>query len=93
MRLLLGDRVTGVAAQKATVRVTAFATAEEFRDFFKTNYGPTVVAYRGSPTSPTGWPRSTPSWPRSPGGSTSAAVRWSGSTCCSRRDELGVSAR
>ena len=29
------------------MRVTAFATAEEFRDFFKTNYGPTVVAYRG----------------------------------------------
>jgi ubiquinone/menaquinone biosynthesis C-methylase UbiE len=47
VRLLLGDRVTAVAARKATVRVTAFATAEEFRDFFKTNYGPTVVAYRG----------------------------------------------
>lgn len=47
VRLLLGDRVTDVVARKATVRVTAFATAEEFRDFFKTNYGPTVVAYKG----------------------------------------------
>jgi hypothetical protein len=46
VRLLLGDRVTAVAARKAAVRVDAIATAEEFRDFFKTNYGPTVVAYR-----------------------------------------------
>ena len=47
VRLLLGDRLTDVRARKATVRVTAFATPEEFRDFFKANYGPTVVAYRG----------------------------------------------
>jgi len=47
VRLLLGDRLTDVRARKATVRATAFATPEEFRDFFKANYGPTVVAYRG----------------------------------------------
>ena len=47
MRWLLGDRVTDVRARKATVRVAAFTAPEEFREFFKTNYGPTVVAYRG----------------------------------------------
>jgi SAM-dependent methyltransferase len=47
VRLLLGDRVTAVEARKDTVRVAAFATPEEFREFFKTNYGPTVVAYKG----------------------------------------------
>ncbi len=47
VRLLLGDRVTAVETRVATTRVTAFATAEEFRDFFKAHYGPTVVAYRG----------------------------------------------
>jgi hypothetical protein len=47
VRLLLGDRVTDVRARKAGVRVAAFTTPEEFREFFKTNYAPTVVAYRG----------------------------------------------
>jgi hypothetical protein len=47
VRRLLGDRVTDVRARTATVRVAAFATPEEFREFFKANYGPTVVAYRG----------------------------------------------
>ena len=47
VRRLLGDRVTDVRARTATVRVAAFAAPEEFREFFKANYGPTVVAYRG----------------------------------------------
>jgi len=47
VRRLLGDRVTDVRARTGTVRVDAFTTPEKFRDFFKTNYGPTVVAYRG----------------------------------------------
>ncbi len=47
VRLLLGDRVTAVETRAATTAITAFATAEEFRDFFKTYYGPTVAAYRG----------------------------------------------
>ena len=29
------------------VRITHFAAPEEFRDYFKTNYGPTIAAYRG----------------------------------------------
>ncbi len=52
VRLLLGERVTDVQTQVATVRVTAFATAEEFRDFFKAHYGPTVAAYRGLANAP-----------------------------------------
>ncbi len=43
---LLGDRVTGLAMRRQTVRVDCFATPEEFRDHFKTCYGPTVAAYR-----------------------------------------------
>ncbi|GAA2372492.1 hypothetical protein Cme02nite_00980 [Catellatospora methionotrophica] len=43
---LFGDRVTDVVAQRRTVRVDRFATAEEFRDFFKATYGPTIAVYR-----------------------------------------------
>jgi ubiquinone/menaquinone biosynthesis C-methylase UbiE len=46
VRELLGDRVTAVEAHRHTVRVDRFATPEDFRDFFKANYGPTVAAYR-----------------------------------------------
>ena len=28
------------------LRVTAFPTAEAFRDYFKINYGPTIAVYR-----------------------------------------------
>lgn len=44
---LLGDRVVDVRTERRTVRVDRFTTPEEFRDFFKTNYGPTIAAYRG----------------------------------------------
>ncbi|MGC5019229.1 class I SAM-dependent methyltransferase [Micromonospora sp. DT47] len=47
VRALLGDRVTEVVARRQALRVDEFATPEAFRDFFKTNYGPTVAAYRG----------------------------------------------
>ena len=47
VRFLFGDRVTDVETRVATTPVAAFTTAEEFRDFFKTHYGPTVAAYRG----------------------------------------------
>ena len=47
VRELLGDRVTDVTARVATVKITAFATGEEFRDYFKTTYGPTIAAYKG----------------------------------------------
>jgi ubiquinone/menaquinone biosynthesis C-methylase UbiE len=44
---LLGDRVTDVQAVRRTVRVDRFETPEEFRDYFKAFYGPTIAAYRG----------------------------------------------
>ena len=33
-------------ARQQTLRVDRFATGAEFRDFFKTNYGPTIAVYR-----------------------------------------------
>lgn len=46
VRELLGERVTAVEVRRQTVRVDRFATPEDFRDYFKANYGPTVAAYR-----------------------------------------------
>jgi ubiquinone/menaquinone biosynthesis C-methylase UbiE len=47
VRALLAGRVTDVEARVQTLKVDHFATPEAFRDYFKTNYGPTIVAYRG----------------------------------------------
>ncbi|MFI1471456.1 class I SAM-dependent methyltransferase [Streptomyces wuyuanensis] len=46
VRALLGDRVVAVEARRDTVRVDRFTTPEEFRDYFKKNYGPTIAVYR-----------------------------------------------
>lgn len=46
MRDLLGDRVTEVSASRASLLVTEFATPAEFRDYFTSNYGPTIAVYR-----------------------------------------------
>ncbi|MDN5770706.1 MAG: class I SAM-dependent methyltransferase, partial [Microlunatus sp.] len=46
VRRLLGDRVGEVRATTRLLRVTHFTTPEQFRDFFKLNYGPTIVVYR-----------------------------------------------
>jgi ubiquinone/menaquinone biosynthesis C-methylase UbiE len=46
VRTLLGDRVTDVEARRQTLRVEHFGAPEEFRDYFKANYGPTIVVYR-----------------------------------------------
>ncbi|MFB4305994.1 class I SAM-dependent methyltransferase [Actinomadura sp. GTD37] len=43
---LLGDRVTDVSFEKKTVRVDRFGKPEEFRDYFKSRYGPTIAVYR-----------------------------------------------
>jgi len=42
VRDLLGD----VAARKDVLRVDTFSGPEDFRDFFKKNYGPTIAVYR-----------------------------------------------
>jgi SAM-dependent methyltransferase len=44
---LLGDRVTGVEATRAPLRVDRFGTAEDFLAYFKAGYGPTIAAFRG----------------------------------------------
>lgn len=47
VRALLGAEVTDVTMQRQTVTVDRFDRPEAFRDYFKTNYGPTIAAYRG----------------------------------------------
>lgn len=47
VRELLGDRVEDVVAERRTLSVDRFGTPEEFREFFKATYGPTIAAYRG----------------------------------------------
>jgi len=46
VRELLGDRVTDVDARKENLSVDRFPTPEDFRDFFKRTYGPTIAVYR-----------------------------------------------
>jgi SAM-dependent methyltransferase len=46
VRALLGDRVTGISAQRGTVRVDLFAQPADFRDYFKARYGPTIAVYQ-----------------------------------------------
>jgi SAM-dependent methyltransferase len=52
VRGLLGDRVTDFIAQRRTLRVDRFADGVVFRDFFKTNYGPTIATYSGLAAEP-----------------------------------------
>lgn len=44
---LLGNRVTDVTTCRQMVTIDRFADPEEFRDYFKSRYGPTVATYRG----------------------------------------------
>lgn len=46
VRALLGDQVTNITARRQAVRVEAFTTPEDFRDYFKARYGPVIAAYR-----------------------------------------------
>jgi len=46
VRSLLGDQVTDVRARRRSVRVGLFGRPEDFRDYFKARYGPTIAAYR-----------------------------------------------
>lgn len=47
VRELLGDRVENLAFETAYVDVDAFSGPSDFRTYFRENYGPTLVAYRG----------------------------------------------
>ena len=46
VRALLADRVIDVVTERRLLRVERFHRPEDFRDFFKANYGPTVSVYR-----------------------------------------------
>jgi len=46
VRELFGERVTELQAEGRELTVDRFASAEDFRDFFKEYYGPTIAAYR-----------------------------------------------
>jgi SAM-dependent methyltransferase len=46
VRALLGGRVRDVSVRRETVSVSLFARPEDFRDYFKARYGPTIAAYR-----------------------------------------------
>ena len=46
VRALLGDQVTDVRARRQTARIDLFGRPEDFRDYFKANYGPTIAVYR-----------------------------------------------
>ena len=52
VRELLGDRVTDVVARKQNARIDRFARPEEFVEFFKSSYGPTISVYRAMADSP-----------------------------------------
>jgi ubiquinone/menaquinone biosynthesis C-methylase UbiE len=47
VRSLLGDQVSDLRLEPRVLTVTRFGTPEDFREFFKANYGPTIGAYRG----------------------------------------------
>jgi SAM-dependent methyltransferase len=47
VRELFGDRVVDVVTERRGLTVDRFADGAAFRDYFKANYGPTIVAYRG----------------------------------------------
>lgn len=52
VRALLGDEVTDVAVRRQSLTVDRFASPEDFRDYFKTYYGPTLGAYRAHADDP-----------------------------------------
>ncbi len=43
---LFGDQVRELASAREDVRVLGFESGAELRDFFKANYGPTIMVYR-----------------------------------------------
>lgn len=52
VRSLFGDSITDVTAEKRTVRVDALGGESDFRDYFKTKYGPTIAAYKNNADDP-----------------------------------------
>ncbi|PXW34001.1 UNVERIFIED_CONTAM: ubiquinone/menaquinone biosynthesis C-methylase UbiE [Williamsia faeni] len=52
VRGLFGDRIAEVTAVRQTLKVDRFETPEEFREFFKETYGPTIAVYKANAENP-----------------------------------------
>jgi SAM-dependent methyltransferase len=52
VRELFGDGVEDVQATRRRLRVDRFASAGEFREFFKARYGPTIAVYKANAADP-----------------------------------------
>lgn len=52
VRTLLGDRVVDFSAKREALTVDRFATADAFRDYFKSHYGPTIATYQSIAADP-----------------------------------------
>ena len=46
VRALFGDSITSATAATCTVRVDRFERPDQFREYFKSHYGPTIATYR-----------------------------------------------
>ncbi|CAN5458341.1 class I SAM-dependent methyltransferase [soil metagenome] len=46
VRKLFGDKVTDLTTRRETVRIDHCASPLEFREYWKSNYGPTIAAYK-----------------------------------------------
>jgi ubiquinone/menaquinone biosynthesis C-methylase UbiE len=46
VRMLFGDRVTGLQTRRQTVVMDHCSNPMEFREYWKRNYGPTIAAYK-----------------------------------------------
>jgi ubiquinone/menaquinone biosynthesis C-methylase UbiE len=46
VRMLFGDRVAEISARRQTVTIDHFPTPADFREYFKSHYGPTISVYR-----------------------------------------------
>jgi SAM-dependent methyltransferase len=53
VRELLGERVTDVRASQQLLSAGQLSDPAAFREYFKSNYGPTIAAYRGLEDDPT----------------------------------------
>lgn len=52
VRELFGHRVSDLRFERRMWRVIGFATPEQWRDYFRESYGPTVAAYRANAADP-----------------------------------------
>lgn len=52
VRALFGDAVADVTAVRETVRIDRFRDGREFREYFRTHYGPTIAVYNRNADDP-----------------------------------------